>query len=124
MTYASSLRSGSAPDAREIKETESETSIRGFIRLLPLVRPYVSRFSNATSDARGMPRTFTKWQLPQLWYSRRAIVAGFMDRQSRPTRCCLEVGDFRQASLAVARSSAEAPLRTGSPPKGTIGTPP
>jgi hypothetical protein len=33
-----------------------------------------------------MPRTFTKWQLPQLWYSRRAIVAGFMDRESRLTR--------------------------------------
>jgi hypothetical protein len=74
-----------SPDAEEIKETGGETSIRGFIRLLPLVRPYVSRFSNATSDTRGMPRTFTKWQLPQLWYSRRAIVAGFMDRQSPPT---------------------------------------
>jgi hypothetical protein len=48
----------------------------------PLARMYVSRFSNATSVTRGMPRTFTKWQLPQLWYSRRAIVSG-MDRQSR-----------------------------------------
>ena len=33
MTYASSLRSGSAPDVEEIKQTRSETSIRGFIRL-------------------------------------------------------------------------------------------
>ena len=33
MTYASSLRSGSAPDVEEIKQTSSETSIRGFIRL-------------------------------------------------------------------------------------------
>jgi hypothetical protein len=34
MTYASSLGSGSAPDAEEIKETRGETSMRGFIRLL------------------------------------------------------------------------------------------
>jgi hypothetical protein len=66
MTYAVSLRPGSAPDAEETKETGGETSIRGFLRLLPLVRPYVSRFANATSDTRGMSRTFAKWQLPQL----------------------------------------------------------
>jgi len=32
MTYGSSLRSGSAPDVEEIKQTMVETSIRGFIR--------------------------------------------------------------------------------------------
>jgi hypothetical protein len=90
----------------------------------PLARSYVSRFSNATSVTRGMPRTFTKWQLPQLWYSRRAIVSG-MDRQSRANHCRLEtVGDFRRASWAVARSSTEAARCAQARPKGPIGTPP
>ena len=62
----------------------------------PLVPRYVSRFSNATSDTRGMPRTFTKWQLPQLWYSRRAIVPGFTDCHRAQPRCCVGVGDFWQ----------------------------
>jgi hypothetical protein len=89
MPYAISLRSGSMPDAEEIKEMTGEKSIRGFIRLLPLVRPYVSRFANATSDNRGMPRTFMKWQLPQLWYSRRAIVAWGLGIANRGQSCRL-----------------------------------
>jgi hypothetical protein len=52
-----------------------ETSILVFIPLAP-ARRCVGRSSNVTIVNRGMPQTLMKWQLPQLWYCRRAIVAG------------------------------------------------
>jgi hypothetical protein len=83
MTYARSLRSGSATDVEEIKETGGETSIRGFIRLLPLVRRYVSRFSNATSAARGMHKHLGHGNYHNCGIPGARLLLGFMDCQSR-----------------------------------------